>query len=422
MLREAHAHIVQHGRAMRMLRLDDCIDRDDCLQRVALAAADLAEAPPARWLLGVGLRVQAWPQPNYPTLDELDSILGPRPCCLWSFDHHALAANTRALGAAGFRHDSPDPPNGRLVRDSAGNLTGLALEAAAKAIYAAVPEPEGDERREVVRSALVDLSRHGFVEIHDLLSQPWLGPTLAALDDVGELRVRVWLYPPLDVLDAVASTRREWERPNVRLAGGKVFADGTLNSRTAWTLRPYADPLPGMLTGQCIADAPAIGRALARCHALGVGLAVHAIGDAAVRACLDAFESSPPSLRRAVEPPFPPLRIEHAEIIDAADVPRFARLGVVASVQPCHLLYDIEALRRGLPHRLDRVLPLRELIDAGCVPGTGLWFGSDTPIVRPDPADSIQAAVHRRRPGMTNGISAHQAITEGEARAAFAAG
>ena len=116
------------------------------------------------------------------------------------------------------------------------------------------------------------------------------------------------------------------------------------------------------------------------------------------------------------------LRIEHAELVDEADVGRFAALGVVASVQPCHLLADIEALRRLLPHRLGRVLPLRELAAAGCRPGDLMWFGSDTPIVRPDAEDSIQAAVHRRRVGMGEGeaIAIEQAIAEPEAWDAFA--
>jgi predicted amidohydrolase YtcJ len=168
-----------------------------------------------------------------------------------------------------------------------------------------------------------------------------------------------------------------------------------------------------------------ISAALESTSSLGLTLAVHAIGDAAVRTCLDAFESAPSSRSlpavagRSVAPS---LRIEHAELIDAADVPRFARLGVVCSVQPCHLLYDIEALTRGLPHRLNRVLPLRDLIDSGCGPGALLWFGSDVPIVRPHPDDSIRAAVHRRREGMKQAIAPQQAISENEAWAAFAAG
>lgn len=167
-------------------------------------------------------------------------------------------------------------------------------------------------------------------------------------------------------------------------------------------------------------DGGSLAAAMALARRMGLDLAAHAIGDGAVRAVLDAWESLGP-----IGGPSR-LRIEHAEIIDAADVARLARprFGeVIVSVQPCHLLADIEALRRGLPHRLDRVLPLRELIDAGCGPGERLWFGSDVPIVRPHPGDSIRAAVHRRREGMGAGdaIAPGQAITEAEAWACFGA-
>jgi predicted amidohydrolase YtcJ len=226
------------------------------------------------------------------------------------------------------------------------------------------------------------------------------------------------MYVPLAEIEAQRQRAQEWQTDRVRLAGAKVFADGTLNSKTAWMLEPYADPLPGMERGKVITTATEIRSARERTLALGLGLAVHAIGDAAVRAVLDV-EAGLRASRRQV--PVPALRVEHCELIDQRDVARFADLGVVASVQPCHLLADIEVLVRQLPHRLDRVLPLRELIDAGCVPGKGLIFGSDTPIVRPHPHDSIQAAAHRRREGMSKGqaIAPDQAITEAEAWACF---
>ena len=206
------------------------------------------------------------------------------------------------------------------------------------------------------------------------------------------------------------------------MAGAKMFADGTLNSRTALMLEPYAEPLAGLERGKVISTAEQIREGRERTLALGLGLAVHAIGDAAVRAVLDVEESVQrhgPKTGRGT-----PLRIEHCELIDRADVGRFPELGVVASVQPCHLLADIEVLRRQLADRLDRVLPLRELIDAGCEPGVGLIFGSDTPIVRPEPGVSIQAAVNRRREGMSAGeaIEPAQAISEAEAWACFGGG
>ena len=414
-LREAHAHIVHHARAAGMVRLEECASKAELLERVRERAEGMKEAPADRWLIGGGMRIDAWRDPEWPEVSELDRAAGGRPCCVWSFDVHALVANSAALAAGGFAESSTDPEGGRIVRDPhTRRMTGLLLESAAKRLWSAAPEPRGQERVRLVREGLADLSRHGFTEVHDLLSEAWLGPVLGELADRGELPAKVVVYPHLSMLEDVARTAGSWQREGVRLGGGKVFADGTLNARTAWMLTPYADPLPGLRFGQCMMASAALKEAMEKAWGLGVGLAVHAIGDAAVRATLDAFEQSPSRKRGE-------LRIEHAEIVDEEDVPRFARLGVVCSVQPCHLLTDIEALRRGLPHRLDRVLPLRELIDAGCTPGELLWFGSDTPIVRPYPGDSIQAAVRRRRAGDGDlqAIAMEQAITEEEAWAAF---
>lgn len=423
-LREAHAHIAQHGQSMDMLRLDDCADADDCLRRVAAEAERLERDGIAGWILGTGLRVQAWSDPSWPDVARLDAATGARPCCLWSFDHHALLANSGAMREAGVTPGTSDPPNGRIVRER-GGLTGLMLEAAARLVWAAAPEPDGPARVRLVRAALADFARHGFTEVHELLAPAWLGPVLAELDAAGDLPVSVTLYVPLGALSDVARTAHQWERPRVRLGGGKIFADGTLNARTAWMLAPYTDPLPGMPTGQPMMTGAELRDAIVRTGKLGLGLAVHAIGDAAVRAALDAWEECRPSGTAARSAGSPSrFRIEHAELIDADDVPRFARLGVICSVQPCHLLADVEALRRGLPHRLDRVFPLRQLIDSGCTPGEWLWFGSDAPIVRPDPGDSIQAAVHRRRAGAgeVEAIAPGQAIREREAWDAFAPG
>jgi predicted amidohydrolase YtcJ len=268
---------------------------------------------------------------------------------------------------------------------------------------------------------LLALRAMGYTEVHDLLSQEWLGPILADLDRNDELPVdRILLYPNVTKLSALISTRFRWESDRVKLAGGKLFADGTLNSRTALMLSPYANPLPGLPRGQAMATPSDIDDALSLTSSLGLQLAVHTIGDAAVRLMLDRYE------HHLITAPSASLRLEHCELIDEADVPRFAKLNVVCSVQPCHLLADIPVLTRQLPHRLDRVLPLRELIDSGCRPadpdGSGLlWFGSDVPIVRANPEDSIQAAVHRRPldAAETDAVGWSQRITQDEALAAF---
>lgn len=415
-----------------MLNLAGCSGSAECLDLLAQERRRLGDgrdgegrAGAPAWVLAFGARAESWPDGRWPTRDDLDAVIPDRACAVMSFDHHAVLANTRAMGLAGISTNQPDPAGGVVVRDSrTGEPTGILLEAAAHAVWNAAPEPTIDERREHVRAALTDLASHGFTEVHDLLSPDWLGPLLAEMNDRGELPIRVTVFPAVARLARAAEEAKRWRRDRVSLGGGKLFADGTLNSRTAWMLEPYADPLEGMPCGKPMVTREEIISALRTTESLGLPLATHAIGDAAVRAVLDAVEkvaaqrTSNPH-RGSVRPA--KHRIEHAELIDAADVGRFSRLDVVASVQPCHLLTDIEALVRSVPDRLERVLPLRSLIDSGCRPGELLLFGSDTPIVRPDPEDSVLAATTRARAGAppSQAISPAQAITAEEAWHAF---
>lgn len=408
-LTEHHAHLLMLGRSLTMADLSACADRDDMLERIAAHARSLA---PDAWVLAHGARPEAWPDPAWPNRDLLDSAGGGRPVCAWCFDQHALAASTAALESAGIDAGTRID-HGRVVLDGAGRPTGLLLEHAAIALWDAVPEPAPGDRPGLVRAACDHLSALGYAEVHDMKAQPWLGRVLSDLDNAGELPLSVRLYALLEDLDHLFATRRAWEGERVALAGGKIFVDGTLNSRTARVIHPYADAPDGLAHGLAMMTPDEIETAVRRVDALNLPLAAHAIGDAAVRDTLDAIERARPKARG--------FRIEHAELIDAADVPRFARLGVIASLQPCHLLADIEALTRALPDRLDRVLPVRELLDSGLGPGTGVVFGSDVPIVRADPGDSIQAAVHRRRANMPaeQAVSPEQSIDEPTAWACF---
>jgi predicted amidohydrolase YtcJ len=420
-MREAHAHLAQHGRAMSMLQLASCTSVEDCLNRChqSLSRSDCALVRTSNWLLGVGLRIESWPNPRYPTLAELDDATGDTPACLWSFDHHALILNSAALRALGITGHTPDPDHGRIARDERNRPTGLMLERAAKYAWERIPEPSPAEWRQMVKSAAHELASLGFTEVHDLLTQPWLPAILADLDSAGELPIAVHLFPLLPDLGALLATRNQWERHTIRLAGAKLFADGTLNSRTAFMLEPYADPLADLPRGQQMLSRDDLTQALHRTTSHQLTLAVHAIGDAAVRTCLDAAESCFGGTGHAVPPRGPcALRIEHAELIHEQDIPRFRALNVAASLQPCHLLADIEVLTRALPHRLHRVLPIKDLIASGLTPGHDLLFGSDTPIVRPHPQDSIQAAVHRRRKD-TPPIAPEQAISEAQAWSCF---
>ncbi|MEO0482623.1 MAG: amidohydrolase family protein [Planctomycetota bacterium] len=411
---EAHAHVFQHGRSLGMIDLSACGSAADLLDRFAERSADGGE------LLGHGARPEAWADPEWPTPEAFERATGDGPAVAWCFDYHALLANRAALALAGYADDSPDPSGGQLGRDADGRLTGLAYESAAIAVWEALPEPAASDRSLLLERSLSALAALGFAEVHDLKAQPWLGEAWRALLESGRTAVRGTLWLLMKDLGGVAAARSAWEGDDLRLGGGKIFVDGTLNSRTAWMLHPYADGHGNHPAGMALMSVEEIAAAVRTCDALGVPMAAHAIGDGAVRAVIDALELVRPRTRG--------WRIEHAELIDEADTLRLVRLtdeiGLIVSVQPCHLLPDIEALHRALPDRLGRVLPLRELIDAGLVPGEYLVFGSDVPIVRADPGDSVQAAVHRRREGMpaADAIAPEQAVTEAEAWACFRGG
>ena len=407
-MREAHAHILQTGRAMSMADLSACASAEEMTETLAAHSASLG---PDTWVLAHGARPESWDNPRWPTREALDRACAHRPVAAWCFDYHALAASTAALKHAQITKDT-QIERGSVELGPSGEPTGLVLEHAALRVWDAVPEPSEPERHDLVRSACAHLAGLGFTEVHDLKAQPWLGAVLSDLLSAGEIDQRFVLFPLMDDLDDTAERSGSWHG-RVTLGGGKIFTDGTLNSRTAWVLRPWADAPGDRPLGTPMMSPREIRGAIEHARSHDLPIAAHAIGDGAVRAVLDAVEETGASHTG--------VRIEHAELIDEADVPRFARLGVIASVQPCHLLADIEALGRACPDRLDRVLPLRDLLDAGLTPGGSLLFGSDVPIVRADPDDSILAATHRRRAGMDerDAIGFDQRLTEDESRACF---
>jgi predicted amidohydrolase YtcJ len=437
-IREAHAHLASLGEALLMPNLAECPTVGACLEACRAEAARQRAAGLPVFVRMKSVRVEGWTEHRWPTMAEMDAAVPDGPCVLMSFDHHAAAANTAAFARAGLAPGQVVPPSGVVVTDAAGQATGLLLEHAAYAAWNAAPEPTAGERTERLEAALEHLAGLGFAEVHDLLSQDWLGPALGELERKGRLRLqRVRLYAPVARLTDLWAGRRQWESERVSLAGGKVFADGTLNSRTALMIHRYCDALPAAPRGRAMVSPASLDESVRLADGLGMDLAVHAIGDGAVRMVLDSVERVRPSRCR--------VRIEHAEVVDKADVGRFVALGVDCSVQPCHLLTDIEALTRYVPHRLDRVLPLKELLASGLRPGwlacdegpvaaggggggggrkreAGLVFGSDVPIVPAEPGDSLTAAVLRRRTGMAaeGAIAPEQAITPEQAWACFA--
>ncbi|MGH7243113.1 MAG: amidohydrolase [Phycisphaerales bacterium] len=412
-LREAHAHLPWLGRALDMLSLDGCQSAGEALDRIA---ARTGPSSGGHWIQAHSARVTGWREGTWFDRAALDRVSGPTPTLVMSFDHHAVFANSAALSKAGIDQDTPDPAGGIIDRDAKGVPTGLLLEVSAFSAWALAPEPPESARANQIERALDHLAGLGFVEVHELFAPLWLGPLLADIQRTSKRDLKIGLFVPLEVIQSASDTRETWQSDDLRLLGGKIFTDGTLNSRTAWMLEPFADAPPGLEHGKPLMNASQIGDAIAKCASLGLGIAMHAIGDGAVRACLDGMQRWK---RAGAANSDVRVRIEHCELVDKRDVSRFADLGAIASVQPCHLLTDVEALRAGVPNRLHRVMPWRDLIRAGLIPGETLLFGSDVPVVRADPADSMQASVHRRRATDSLAIAPEQAITEAEAWKCF---
>ncbi len=409
-LRDAHVHIAHHGWELSLPSLALCASLEECLSRAAEEAQRLSRD---QWVVLAAARPQAWPEGRFPTARELDEAVGARPAIVRSFDFHALAASATALALAGIDAATPDPPGGTIDRDLAsGEPTGLLLESAMELVDDLRPAPTQQERREHIRRALADFAARGFVEVHDMLSWPWLWRELAAIDREEGLPLRVRLTAPLEAVDEAAAERKAFESDRLTLGGVKIFTDGTLNSRTAWMLEPYADPRPEAPCGVSMLSDEAIERALRAAEERGLDLTAHAIGDAAVRRMLDVVERAQPRTR---------VRIEHAQFVDEQDAARLVELGVVASMQPCHLLADVEAIEQLVPHRAHRAFPVRDLWEAceraGVDPASRIWFGSDAPVVPPEPADNLQAAVFRRRTGEERAVAPEQAISQEQALA-----
>jgi len=404
--RDAHLHLGAYGESLEAVDLSGCASCEDALELIAARAEGVA---PGAWVTAIGARVEGWRERRWPARGELDTAGGGRCVIVRSFDIHSGAASSRVLEMAGIDSATPDPAGGRIDRDARGDATGLLIETAWRLVDRVIPAATQADVVRRVRAACADLVERGFTEVHDMWTDLALARAVRELEASGELGLRVGLSPLYESMDeclrdpAFAASERVW------VAGVKVFTDGTLNSRTAHMLEAYADPDPARSCGAALMSTEEIAGVVRDADSAGLPMIAHAIGDAAVRSCLDAIEAAGPGTAGQ--------RVEHAQFVDEADVGRFGALGVVASVQPCHLLADVEALVRLVPGRLDRAFPLRDLIDGARAAGRDerelVWMGSDAPVVAPDPADNVLAAVERGR-GDGVVIGAGQAVSEEE--------
>jgi predicted amidohydrolase YtcJ len=369
---DSHVHFPTWAVARHEVALDGAASLDEVLARVG---ATVERLPEGRWLLGHGWRSGDWAAGREPTKDDLDALTGARPAALLAKDYHSLWLNSAALALA---DGDLEVEGGVVERDAGGAPTGVLREESAWRFKERYVHIADDEYVEAMREGVRIANARGVTCVHD--KDGWLGAAglWQRLEDRGSLSLRVWQSLPYERLPELRDLRIRSGLGSglLRLGYLKVFMDGTLGSQTAWMLDG---------SGVRITSGEQLEQVVREGAAAGWPVGVHAIGDAANRAALDAFERS----RDAWEPLGLRQRIEHAQCLAPEDVARFGELGVAASVQFSHAPSDEHLARRFWTDRLEGTYSFRSLLETGAL----LANGSDAPIEELDPWAGVVAGV-----------------------------
>ncbi len=342
---DAHIHFLGYSFHLRQLALDATTSKAEALQRIAEYAATL---PPGAWIYGGRWNESRWNETAFLSAADLDPVTGPdHPTLLPRNDGHGAAANSAALTLAGIGADTPNPPGGVIDRGPDRKPTGFLRELAIDLVERYVPQPGESTIDDALYAGSQALHRLGVTAIHAQRvkdssdgTQEW--PGLLRLRERGELQLRVSCNIAAHNLPhiAVLGLRTGFGDQFLRIGHIKVFTDGSLGSRTAWLLEPFVKLQSGEADNLGVSVTPPeqMAAEFRQACELGFPISVHAIGDRANRVVLDIFEELAQS---APQPPVPH-RIEHVQIIDPADLPRLAQLGITASVQPIHATDDMD--------------------------------------------------------------------------------
>ncbi|NUT32330.1 MAG: amidohydrolase, partial [Hamadaea sp.] len=409
-LYDAHIHTAHYAHGLTTVDLAGTRSLAEALDRIAAHAARLR---PGEWLLGGRWNSNVWDPPIQPDRHALDAVCPDNPVALPTVDGHTTWVNSAALQLAGIDASTADPIGGHIVHDDAGRPTGILRETAAHPLrrFTAI-----DDLGRLLRAGQERLLALGITSVHDIDGEDCRSAYLGMHAD-GDLKLRVHKAIRLEHLDAaIAEGRRTGEGDDwVRTGPLKVFSDGALGSHTCHTSKP----MTGGDRGIAVVPYDEMVQLFRKAAGAGIAVATHAIGDQANHLVLDAYEAlgPTPGLRH---------RIEHAQHLQPRDVPRMARLGVVASMQPVHCTSDIDLVDSLLAGHDVASYAWRDLLDAG----VALAFGSDAPVEDPNPFAALFAATTRTRPdgSPTGGWQPEQRITMAEAirahtvGAAYAAG
>jgi hypothetical protein len=404
---DSHAHLLATGRARREVDLVGTRTFEEVVEKVAARAK---QRPQGEWIRGRGWDQNDWPVQRFPEHAPLSAAAPRHPVCLWRIDGHAVLVNEEALRLAGIDATTPAPKGGEILRDARGLPTGVLIDEAIRLVERAMTSPGDAESEEALELALARCRELGVTMVHDA----GVGRRALALyqraAEAGRLTTRIYamLAADEDVDGDPAGgpflaehfARGPSSDPSglLTVRAVKVYADGALGSRGALLLDDYADrPLH---RGLALVDRARLADLSRRALEAGFQVCTHAIGDAANRLVLDAYEDALETFaatRPAAPRPDHRFRIEHAQVIARSDLPRFAALGVIASVQTCHATSDAPWApdRLGSGRARDEAYVWRDLIEAGAT----LCNGTDSPVEPLSPLRNLYAAVTRLDPG-----------------------
>jgi len=384
-----HTHFIEGGFHLLSVRLRDAATPEEFAQRIKGHATKL---PAGRWITGGDWDHEQWPGGPLPTRDLIDRHTPNNPVFVTRLDGHMGLANSVALQMAGITKESKDPPGGTIVRDTkTGEPTGILKDDAQSLVYRVIPPASETERAEALKAALAEAARVGVTSIQDIT--PWQDyESYKAFRDTGRLTVRVYARTPMSQWKRQAEIVQKQGAGDdwLKLGGLKAFMDGSLGSTTALFFEPFSDApnTSGLMVDDNIPEGK-LRQNIRDADKAGLQCSVHAIGDKANKMLLDYFEDAAkengPRDRR--------FRIEHAQHLSPSDIGRFAKLEVIASMQPYHAIDDGRwAEKRIGPVRIKTTYAFRSLLDSGA----NLVFGSDWFVAPLSPVLGIHAAVTRR--------------------------
>jgi len=401
---DCHVHLIQYGLGLERLQLYDVRSIDELKKRVAEKSKE-----DVSWILGWGWDQERFAEKRYPTRLDLDEASPSKPVLLRRVCGHACVANSIALKKAGIDQNSVNPPGGIIDKDASGSPTGILRENAIDLAETAAPRPTEEDYERAALAACEAAIRAGLTTVHCIVTSELELRTLLKLRGTGRLPLRFYVLIPPDQLTAAKKLglRTGFGDELVRFGAVKIFTDGSLGARTAALEAPYTDDPTNRGLATC--SQGDLDKLVTEAHDSDFQVAIHAIGDRAVRMALNSIEKAiglkPKNLRH---------RIEHASVLSKSLIDRFRTLQVTASVQPHFIASDYWLMKRLGAERASMTYPLASLLRANVT----VVAGSDCPIDPLAPLAGIFAAVNR--PGSKEAIDIEEAIALYARNAAYA--